>query len=93
MLHTLNENYFETIDIPEKAYWLGYLYADGHISIKVPWFVICQTIDADHLEKLKQTIEYTGNIKYPKYSGNFKNSSQMGRIALCRKKLCIDLIK
>lgn len=24
-----NDNYFETIDTEEKAYWLGYLYADG----------------------------------------------------------------
>lgn len=27
--YTLNENYFEKIDSPEKAYFLGFLYADG----------------------------------------------------------------
>ena len=28
----MNHNYFETIDTPEKAYFLGFLYADGSIS-------------------------------------------------------------
>ena len=27
-------NYFETIDTEEKAYWLGFIYADGYISIR-----------------------------------------------------------
>lgn len=28
-----NENYFETIDTEEKAYWLGFLFADGCIEL------------------------------------------------------------
>lgn len=28
-----NENYFDTIDTPEKAYYLGWIMADGNISI------------------------------------------------------------
>lgn len=27
-----NSNYFQTIDSPDKAYWLGFLYADGYIG-------------------------------------------------------------
>ena len=27
--YTLNENYFDNIDCEEKAYWLGFLFADG----------------------------------------------------------------
>ena len=30
---TFEENLFETINTEEKAYWLGFLYADGHIRI------------------------------------------------------------
>ena len=26
-----NENFFETIDTEEKAYWLGFMFADGYI--------------------------------------------------------------
>ena len=29
--YTLNEEYFAAIDTPEKAYWLGFIAADGHI--------------------------------------------------------------
>jgi hypothetical protein len=29
----LNESYFENIDTREKAYWLGFLYADGGITV------------------------------------------------------------
>lgn len=28
-----NEDYFETINTPDRAYWLGFIYADGWISI------------------------------------------------------------
>lgn len=27
-----NENYFEVIDNEHKAYWLGFMFADGYIS-------------------------------------------------------------
>lgn len=27
-----NENYFEEINSPEKAYWLGFIWADGYIT-------------------------------------------------------------
>ncbi len=30
--HTVNAQYFSQIDTPDKAYWLGFLWADGSIS-------------------------------------------------------------
>lgn len=32
--YTLNENYFDIIDTPNKAYILGFLYADGYNSLR-----------------------------------------------------------
>ena len=31
--YTVNDNFFETIDTEQKAYWLGVLYADGRVSL------------------------------------------------------------
>ena len=32
--YSCDENYFECIDNEEKAYWLGFIYADGYITSK-----------------------------------------------------------
>jgi hypothetical protein len=31
--HFFNENYFDKIDNSNKAYWLGFLYADGNVYV------------------------------------------------------------
>ena len=31
-MYSLDENYFKVIDTEDKAYWLGFLYADGSIT-------------------------------------------------------------
>lgn len=30
--YNVNEDYFKVIDTPNKAYWLGFIYADGYVS-------------------------------------------------------------
>lgn len=34
-LRTFNDHYFDSIDTPNQAYWLGFIYADGWISSHV----------------------------------------------------------
>lgn len=34
--HTLDETYFDNIDTERKAYWLGFLWADGSVSKTAP---------------------------------------------------------
>lgn len=31
--YKVNEDYFKLIDNQDKAYWLGFLYADGYVRI------------------------------------------------------------
>ena len=52
-----NVDFFDTIDAEEKAYWLGFIYADGHLQ--PPRFKRGATLsinlkakDRDHLQKL-----------------------------------------
>ena len=33
-IYTYNESYFEEINTSEKAYWLGFLYADGYVTTR-----------------------------------------------------------
>jgi len=53
----LKYNYFEKIDTKEKAYWLGFIYADGNISKNLDRFKInLSKKDENHLKKLCGTL-------------------------------------
>lgn len=62
-----NSNYFEKIDTPAKAYWLGFLYADGYIGKGKDKRVriTLKKDDEQHLNKFLQAIEATNTlVKY-----------------------------
>lgn len=62
-----NEDYFNKIDNQKKAYWLGYMCADGYITKTKYGYVSAVTSkDGDHLELFKQDLESTHEVK--KYS-------------------------
>lgn len=86
----MNADYFENIDAEDKAYWLGFIWADGHVSIRAPWFLVVQIKDYEHLEKLCSAIEYDGEIKIVSGSG-YNPGAIHYRVAFCRKKICSDL--
>ena len=53
-------NYFENIDTEEKAYWLGFLYADGCVTPNTVR-VELQASDKKHIEKFREAVQ--ANIK------------------------------
>lgn len=58
----LNEYYFDIIDTPEKAYWLGFLSADGYIEEDRKKINLqLQPCDIHHLEKFEKAL----NADYP----------------------------
>jgi hypothetical protein len=59
--YNLNEDYFEKIDTEDKAYFLGFIIADGNINSKKPQVSIIQK-ETDILYKFKECIEFEGNI-------------------------------
>ena len=32
LVYSVNDDYFSEIDTEEKAYWLGFIYADGYVT-------------------------------------------------------------
>lgn len=87
--YTCNENYFENIDTPDKAYWLGFIAADGNIS-RSNLHIGIHKMDVDHLEKFKKDINATNPVKIKKYISKEKHS-YIARIDLYSKKIVDDL--
>lgn len=57
-----NENIFDVIDTEEKAYWIGFIFADGYISSSNYTFEISLSIkDIEHLNKFNIFMQYEGN--------------------------------
>ena len=75
--YSINENYFDNIDTPNKAYVLGLLYADGNNMVETNEIRLAlQECDKDILDRIKNEIEYTGPLRFVDYnskSDNFKN--------------------
>lgn len=82
---------FRKIDTEEKAYWLGFIAADGcvsynpdraHYNLEIGLAIK----DWEHLEKARKFFNYTKKISY-------RESTKSCRIILCNKEMCEDLIK
>lgn len=95
--YTHNENFFEQIDNEIKAYWLGFIYADGFIESKrdsnsQKLGITLSAIDESHLYKFKTHIEATNPIKT--YIGSGYNSNgRFTKILLTSQKTVVDLKK
>ena len=60
----LNETAFDSMDKEEQFYWLGFLYADGNISITGNRIEIHLALkDLEHLEKFRKFLNLTTEIR------------------------------
>ena len=80
--NTLIKDIFRQIDTEEKAYWLGFLYADGYVSKYNQVEVSLALKDKNHLEKLKVFINTNTNII---------TDDHRCRLLFCSKELVNDL--
>lgn len=89
-IYELNEDFFEIIDTSEKAYWLGFLYADGynncgdkrHVTLKL------QGRDGYMIKRFRDALESTHPIV-----DVIDNGKPQVYIRICNKKLSMDLEK
>ena len=101
-MYAINKNYFEKIDSSEKAYWLGFLMADGCIveyknkksgNLKAMGLqVSLKSDDISQLQMLKNDLESEApiSINNVKLNGKIFKSC---RIVFCCTKMCKDLIQ
>ena len=80
-MYNLNIDYFKNIDSKEKAYWLGFIYADGSVKNNT---LIVQIKDYNHLESFRNAIAFDGPIKVVHGSG-YNPDAIHYRLNVCRK--------
>lgn len=86
--YDLNEKYFNKIDTPEKAYWLGFIAADGYIrEDRATLQIQLQESDKSHLSKFLKAINTEKEIMKIEQNGYIGY-----RILIHSRKMINDLV-
>ena len=95
--YNCNYDYFKIIDTPEKAYWLGFIMADGCVmiskrirklktyeTIQQRYFlkIALSSVDTQHLEKFNQCINSSYPVKEYINKTGYKPNSKYSRIII-----------
>lgn len=94
-IHNVDHDYFEKINTQEKAYWLGFLWADGSISKTASRssgknrMQLSQKADnVEHLKLFANAIKAPANIRY---SIGTYNGQPVANLSINSRKFCIHL--
>lgn len=80
--YTLNQNYFDQIDTHEKAYWLGFLFADGYNHETRGEVKLClKKDDGPHIQAFLTAIGSNQPLKI--HACNLKSNST--QVVICNK--------
>lgn len=80
----MDENYFLEINTEEKAYWLGFIFADGYTARTVnnaEFGIELNIKDKGHLEKLAKALNYDSDIR----TRTRNNGQELANIRIFRK--------
>ena len=97
--YSCNENFFDVIDTEEKAYWLGFMYADGYVTSSSLYSngsvgLSLSVKDIEHIKRFKNDIQYDGNIKiYTTNKSSYKEGTQYCRVLINSPKLYQGAVK
>jgi len=86
-----NKLFFKIIDNEEKAYWLGFLYADGNVSDREVRINL-NSRDRNHLEKFLQSIEGNNTIE-DGIQNSFGTITNYSRVSINSIEMIRDLTK
>lgn len=91
----VNEDKFSNIESEEDAYWLGFMYADGYVSVRDGTYVVgisLGRIDESHLYEFKKYIEATYDVKRYTSNSGYSQNCEYSRLAVTSEKLGVNLI-
>jgi hypothetical protein len=97
--YDVDDSFFEKIDSEEKAYWLGFLYADGYVRIKKNAGELKLKLnikDRNHIELFRKSIKSTHKIidSTSKVIVNGKeHTSLCSTLSIYNTKIVSDLFK
>jgi len=86
--YSVTESYFDRIDTEEKAYWLGFLTADGHVG-EYDIVLALSTKDREHLEKFKAALK----AEHPIVEVTSQYGKPISRIGICSRRMAAALRK
>lgn len=93
-----NETYFDIIDTEHKAYWLGFLYADGYILSQCSpgeqqsFGFSINIKDVEMFEKFKQDLNSNHPVNIYTSASGFDNGGKCGRILITSQHM-VDCLK
>ena len=94
-----NEEYFDIIDNEHKAYWLGFIYADGYVIPPIKHHhgklgILLHQRDEEILQKFKEDLKFRGNINYYKQRTSYSLfSTPCARIVLTSNRIYNSLVE
>lgn len=89
----VNEYFFDKIDTQEKAYILGFWYADGCVDKKGKLRLALKYDDKYILERIAKIMEYDGPLQYIPPKNKMENSKPQWCLCINRKSLADNLIR
>lgn len=99
--YTCDESYFDNIDTEHKAYWLGFLFADGYILSKrsrkgceesQSFGFSISVRDVELFEKFKQDLQSNHPVNIYESAGSYKTDTKCGRILITSQHM-VDALK
>lgn len=87
----VNSQYFSSIDTEAKAYWLGFIYADGYVTGDV-FGIKLSLKDISHLEKLKKAIESHHKIGTYKSKSGYNDGNEYCSLTINNRSFVTSLL-
>lgn len=70
--YTLNKDAFKIIDTEEKAYWLGFLYADGYVNDAKGLELTLAAKDLEHIKEFRKFMQSDSNITFQEATNSYR---------------------